>query len=157
VRTFRDDEPLESWIVGDDIVRATGGKSGSDRKRPLQSWVVGGPAAAGINTIVCDGSGGIAVQANGTGNAQQTACLRDCIVAHERSHRSDAIAANAGICKGIARNRIVTVNTAAERKDTEVRASNVEIRCLRARPDTDACRKIVADRIRQIIAYRDSF
>jgi hypothetical protein len=106
---------------------------------------------------VCDGSGGIRVQADGTGNAAQTACLRDCIVAHEGSHRSDALAANATICDGIASGRTVTVNTAAERKDTEVRASNVEIACLRALPDTDACRDIVAERIRQMIAYRDSF
>lgn len=121
-----------------------------------RAWVTGAPSA-GINTIVCDGSGGIIVQAGATGNAQQTRCLRDCIIRHEESHRADALAANATVCNGQSANRIVTVNTAAERKDTEVRASNAEISCLRARPDTNDCRAIISARITQMEQYRDSF
>jgi len=149
-------QALESWIVGGKETSMTNNKARSDDDL-LGSWVVGGAATPGTNTIKCDGSGGIVVQAEGTGNAAQTACLGDCIIQHEESHRTDALAANANICNGATSGNIVTVNTAAERKATEVRASNVEINCLRAKPETDACRATIADRIRQMIAYRDSF
>jgi hypothetical protein len=147
-------QALHSWIVGD---MAQPMKHAMREDSLLGSWVVGGTASAGINTIKCDGSGGIVVQAQGTGNAAQTACLKDCIVKHEESHKADALAANAKICDGAAAGNIVTVDTAAERKATEVKASNVEIDCLRARPETAACKTIIASRITQMIAYRDSF
>ncbi|MGB8218590.1 MAG: DUF4157 domain-containing protein [Candidatus Methanoperedens sp.] len=121
-----------------------------------RAWVTG-PPTPGINTIVCDGSGGISVQAGATGNTQQTACLRDCIITHENSHRADALAANATVCNGQTANRIVTVDTQPERRATEVKASNAEITCLRARPDTDACRATISARITQMESYRDSF
>lgn len=143
---------LESWVV-----TARKPRSPKSAEAPLESWVVGGAATAGTNTIKCDGSGGIAVQTEGTGNAATTACLGDCIRRHEESHRSDALAANADICNGATAGNIVTVNTHAERKDTEVRASNVEINCLKAKPDSDACRNIIAARITQMEQYRDSF
>ncbi|MFA6162539.1 MAG: DUF4157 domain-containing protein [Methylobacter sp.] len=149
-------QSIESWIVGGKETSMSNNNTRDDDDL-LGSWVVGGAATPGTNTIKCDGSGGIVVQAEGTGNAAQTACLRDCIIQHEESHKTDALAANANICNGATSGNIVTVNTAAERRATEVRASNVEINCLRAKPETDACRATIADRIRQMIAYRDSF
>ena len=62
----------------------------------LQRWSIGAPVP-GINTIVCNGSGGIKVQAGATGNAQQTKCLKHCIIQHEKSHRGDALAENSKI------------------------------------------------------------
>ncbi|OPY75276.1 MAG: hypothetical protein A4E63_00387 [Syntrophorhabdus sp. PtaU1.Bin050] len=124
----------------------------------IQRWVIGNPAP-GINTIVCNGSGGIDTQLGATGNAQQTACLRDCIEAHEQSHRSDALAENANICSGTTAGKTVCPSNAAQRKDTEIRASNVEINCLKGKlPTADAtCKPIINARITQIEAYRDSF
>jgi hypothetical protein len=121
-------------------------------------WVTGAPVA-GVNTIVCDGSGGVRVQLGATGNADQTACLSDCMRRHEESHRADALASNASICNGEGANRIVTVDTQAERSATEIRASNVEIACLRAKLPTASatCRPIITSRITQMEAYRDSF
>ncbi len=149
-------QALESWIVSGKETSMTNNKTRGDDDL-LRSWVVGGAATPGINTIKCDGKGGIVVQAEGTGNAVQTACLKDCIIRHEESHKTDALAANAKICKGATSGNIVTVNTAAERKATEVKASNVEVNCLKAKPETKACKTIIANRITQMIAYRDSF
>jgi hypothetical protein len=121
-----------------------------------RKWVTGAPVA-GVNTIVCDGKGGIRVQLGATGNAAQTACLSACMQKHEESHRADALAANAQICKGVSADRIVTIDTAAERKATEVKASNVEISCLKAHKADAKCEPIVKARISQMEKYRDSF
>jgi hypothetical protein len=124
----------------------------------LQRWSIGDPVP-GINTIVCDGSGGITTQLGATGNADQTRCLRDCIEEHEQSHRTDALAENANICSGVTAGRTVRPNAGTQRNQTEIRASNVEIACLRGKlPTADAtCRPIINSRITQMEAYRDSF
>ncbi len=124
----------------------------------IQRWSVNGPANPALNTIVCDGSGGIAVQAGATGNAQQTACLRDCIVRHEESHRADALAENANICNGKRAGSQLLFGP-GQQGPSEIRASNVEIGCLRAKLPraSDVCRPIINARITQMEAYRDSF
>ena len=77
----------------------------------LQRWSADGPAPAGTNTIVCDGSGGIRVQI-GTGNDPTALpCVLDCLTRHEESHRSDALAANAAVCNGKANGSQVNFNT----------------------------------------------
>jgi hypothetical protein len=129
-------------------------KSGSTT---LQRKVVTGDPISGINTIVCDGKGRIRVQLGGTGNAVQAECLSDCMTQHELSHKTDALADNAKICEGQGANRIVTWDTQAERNVTEIKSSNVEIDCLKAKKASDKCNTIVKDRIKQMEAYRDSF
>jgi len=123
----------------------------------IQRWSIGDPVP-GINTIICDGSGNVAVQIGHIGDAKQTACLRDCVERHEQSHRSDAIAENASICKGVVSGKTVRPNAGAQRNATEIRASNVEIDCLKAKlPTAGDCTGIINSRITQMEAYRDSF
>jgi hypothetical protein len=124
----------------------------------LQRWSVDGPAPANTNTIVCDGSGNVKVQSGGTGNAEQTALLGDCIRKHEESHMGDAVGSNATLCKDKAGNSQV-VFSAGEQTPSEVKASNVEINCLKAKLPTGDTKKdkIINDRVTQMVAYRDSF
>jgi len=123
----------------------------------LHRWHVNGPAAGNTNTIVCDGKDGVTTQLGATGNADQTRCLSDCIRKHEESHRADALAGNADLCKGKAANSQVTFN--GEQKASEFKAYDVEINCLTPQIDKvgEVCKKIIQDRITQITPIRDSF
>jgi hypothetical protein len=125
----------------------------------LQRWSVNGPADASLNTIVCNGKGGIRVQLGNTGNADQTACLSDCMRRHEESHRADALASNAKLCKGKTDGSQVTFSSTAEQKASEIKASNAEINCLKgkAKKASVKCKPIIKDRITQMKGYRDSF
>jgi hypothetical protein len=127
--------------------------------RIIQRSKSDGPAPGGVNTIVCDGSNGIRVQTGATGDANQSACLSDCIRKHEESHRADAIATNADVCKGLADGIRVDASDVPEQKATEIKASNVEIDCLNAKkPKASAtCKPIIDGRITQMQGYRDSF
>jgi hypothetical protein len=124
----------------------------------VQRWSVGAPVA-GINTIVCDGSGGVATQIGYIGNATETACLRDCVEVHENSHKSDAIAANANICNGATAGNTVRADAGAQQKATEIKASNAEIACLQAKlaGASATCKPIITARITQMEQFRDSF
>jgi len=124
----------------------------------VQRWSANGPADTSTNTIVCDGSGGIRVQI-GTGNSPTSLpCLRDCLTKHEESHRADALAANATVCKDKAAGSQVNFSS-AEQKPSEIKASQVEIDCLDAKlPGASKdCKPMIEDRIKQMKAYRDSF
>jgi Domain of unknown function (DUF4157) len=123
----------------------------------LHRWHVNGPAAGNTNTIVCDGSGGVKTQLGATGDADQTRCLSDCIRKHEESHKADALAANANLCKDKAADSQVTFN--GEQAASERKAYTVEINCLTPQVDKVGvvCKKIIQDRIAQITPIRDAF
>jgi hypothetical protein len=124
----------------------------------LRRWSADGPADRSINTIVCDGAGGIRVQ-TGTGNDPAGfACVGDCVIRHEASHRADALAANATVCNGKDNGSQVNFTT-AEQGPSERKAAQVEIDCLNAGLPTAsaACRPTFQARITRMIAYRDSF
>jgi hypothetical protein len=125
----------------------------------LQRWAVGGAADKATNTIVCDGSGGIRVQAGTANDPGSFACVGDCILKHEGSHRTDALASNAEVCKGSADGTQVTFSSVDEQKASEIKASQVEIDCLNVKlaSATATCKPSVEQRIIQITAYRDSF
>jgi hypothetical protein len=78
---------------------------------------------------------------------------------HEGSHRADALAANADVCKDSADGVQVTFSDVPEQKASEIKASNVEIDCLNGKkPSASAtCKPIIEGRIKQIQDYRDSF
>ncbi|MGH7525493.1 MAG: DUF4157 domain-containing protein [Gemmatimonadales bacterium] len=125
----------------------------------LQRWSVNGPAIARLNTIVCNGAGGIRVQLGSTGNADQTRCLSDCMRSHELSHAGDALGSDKDICKGKVSGSQINTAGGAERKATEIKASNAELGCLRPQVAKVGvvCKKIIEARIKQIEGYRDSF
>lgn len=110
----------------------------------------------GLNTIVCDGSGGIRVQ---LGNIGGNKCLADCAQKHEEVHIADALAINKDICKG-KEDGICILWTPEERKPSEVKASDAEIDCLKEKLKNNCpkeCVEEVKARIKQMEAYRDSF
>ena len=124
----------------------------------LQRWSANGPSNKATNTIVCDGADGIRVQVGTANDAGSLPCLLDCLTQHEGSHRSDALAANATVCKGKADGSQVNFG-AGEQNPSEFRASQVEIDCLNAKlpAASDTCKPAIRQRITQMIAYRDSF
>jgi hypothetical protein len=143
-----------SWVSTNGVARTLS----ADGNMILQRWSIGSPVP-GINTIVCNGSGGVATQLGATGDAQQTACLRDCIEIHEQSHRADALAENANICSAATAGNTVRPDAGAQQKATEIKASNAEITCLRGKlaGASATCQPIINTRITQMEAYRDSF
>jgi hypothetical protein len=124
----------------------------------LQRWSVDGPADPNTNTIVCNGSGSIDVQTGATGSAEQSAVLTACIRTHEESHKADALASNATLCKDKGKNSQVIFSD-GEQKPSEFKAYTAEINCLNAMlPTGDAKKdKIVKARIAQITPVRDGF
>lgn len=145
---------------------------------PVQShddlglWKTTGQASANENTIVCNGSGGIAVHL-GELDPLNRECLGDCMATHEQSHIADALGQNPNICAGVAPGTRVEASgsgrTAAaahaallkEQAATEIKASNIEINCLRARlakmDCDDKCKSVVEQRIQQITQYKNRF
>ena len=94
--------------------------------------VSGVPAPKGENTIVCDGTGGIKGQVGSPGNSpDQIRCLKDCLVKHEESHKSDAEASNPGLCKGVAAGIAIEYSNPSERKRSEKKAYKEHIKCLK--------------------------
>jgi hypothetical protein len=84
--------------------------------------------------------------------------MRDCLTNHEASHRADALAANATVCKDKANGSQVNFGP-GEQKPSEIKASQVEIDCLNAKlpAASAACKPAIQQRITQMTAYRDSF
>jgi hypothetical protein len=124
----------------------------------VQRWGVL-PANPSLNTVVCDGTGGLRVQVGVIGNADETGCLSDCVRQHEQSHLADAVAAKPDICKSQAAGGVIGATPGGEQNATEFKASNVEIACLQGKQAAaDAkCKPIITARITQMKAYRDRF
>jgi RHS repeat-associated protein len=114
---------------------------------------------AKINTIVCDGKGGIEVQIGTANDAEALKCTKGCIEAHERSHMADALAFDKNICKDVAKGRIPGFLDQKERSESEIKASNVEITCLEAelKKCPAECKDTIKRRIKQMEEYRDGF
>jgi hypothetical protein len=124
----------------------------------VQRWAVL-PADPSLNTVVCNGIGGLRVQVGVIGDADQTRCLSDCVRQHEQSHLADAVAAKPDLCKTQPAGGVIGATPGAEQNATEFKASNVEIACLQGKQAAaDAtCKPIIAARITQMQAYRDRF
>jgi len=139
-------------------MQPVGVRSGGVVSPTLQRWVIGAPDPA-LNTIVCDGSGGITTQLNAVGDANQVRCRRDCVEAHEQSHKADALYENAKICEGVAAGKTVRPKRGRQKNQTEVDASNAELDCLTPKlPTADAtCRPIIEARVTQMKEYRQKY
>jgi hypothetical protein len=130
----------------------------------LQRWTTDGAADPGINTIVCDGSGGVRVQLSNSDKSPCVPCDIDCQIKHEQSHRADALASDPRVCKrwywsDYQDSTQVSMSDTTEQKASEIKASQVEIDCLNAKLPTASatCKPCHENRIKQMIAYRDSF
>ena|ERR1700722_13243680 len=111
---------------------------------PFGLWKNKGvPADPGINTIVCNGNGGIGVQlANDLGDVPEVkSCLGGCIQKHEEKHIKDALAQNPKICKGSAKGIQIGFSNNKEQAGAEIAGYTVEIQCLRSQQKQAACDK----------------
>lgn len=95
---------------------------------PLGLWGIA-PPDANINTITCDGSGGITPQIVNK-NPKRFKCVGDCTREHEESHAEDALAAAPDICKGQPRGVIVGFTSDQERVASEHKAFYRSLECL---------------------------
>jgi hypothetical protein len=127
---------------------------------PLGLVTTDGRIAPGTaNTIICNGNGNIISQVAPLDPVNQE-CLGDCILQHEESHRQDAIRQNAQVCIGKPRGTYVLFSNTAEQKAGEIKASEIEIMCLRNKispTSCNSCDEIILDRIKQMERYRDRF
>jgi len=151
-----EEEPSSPTVGAPGIMQRTGA-------RVLQRWSVNGQADPALNTVVCDGSGGVRVQVGNANDATGFACMGDCLIRHEESHKADALASDSRVCKRWYWSDYADGSqlnfSSGEQKPSEIKASQVEIDCLNAKlPAASAdCRPRIQARITQMIAYRDSF
>jgi RHS repeat-associated protein len=89
------------------------------------------PADPTINTVVCNGHGGMRIQIGMPRSSPlQEKCTEDCIKAHEGSHLADDTAANPKICKGKAKGAVIGFSNPDEQKVGEIKAYTAELDCL---------------------------
>lgn len=178
---LRDYDPTTGRYLESDPIGIYGGSWSTYtyvNDSPVQSydalglWKTTGPPPDSENTIICDGSGGISVHLQQL-DPLSLECLGDCMTAHEQSHIADALGQNPNICVGVPPGTRVEASgsgrTAAaaraaalkEKAATEIKASNVEIDCLKAKLSKancdDKCKAVIQQRIQQMIQYRNSF
>ena len=120
-----------------------------------------GGFAPGLNTVVCDGEGGMVVQMGGP-PPPGAECAEDCMRQHEERHIRDLMAANPLVCRGVWAGKTVSFSDPSERSATEFAASTIEIDCLRKKLQRQSCdancdKKLIETRIKQMEEYRDKF
>jgi RHS repeat-associated protein len=126
---------------------------------PFGLWKnTGKPAASDINTIVCNGSGGIAVQIP---TDQDLSCgIGNCIWRHENQHRREALASNPSVCRNVAKGIQVDFSNDQEGKASEIAASTIEIDCLEAalkKAKCDHCKEDIQQYKKKVEDYRRYF
>jgi len=109
---------------------------------PLGLWINSGiQAPPDINTIVCNGKGGIRVQLADYYNLLPDfrRCLADCTRMHENLHIKQALSFNAQICRGSADGIQVTFSNGIEQDVTEIAAYTLSIKCLEEKKKKEKC------------------
>jgi RHS repeat-associated protein len=125
---------------------------------PFGHLKVGDPKAD-INTVVCDGKGGIITQIS-PNTRKGDKCVKACVGEHEKQHRKDILAADPNICAGKPSGTVIAYSTPEEEKQYELAAIQKELNCLeKFRDDCPAnCDgKLIRDRIKQMIHERDDY
>jgi hypothetical protein len=118
------------------------------------------PPAPRENTNKCDGNGNIVPQIGfpeTLGGPKEQACLMDCALVHEASHRDDLMAADPKICQGV-RPGWLPAFTHSGLKASEVKAANAEIDCLRSKLEKGGCKgcgPIILNRITEVQGVRN--
>jgi RHS repeat-associated protein len=137
-----------AYVKGDSVSNAD----------PLGLFAVA-PPKPGINTIVCDGDGGIEPQLLTLDPGNELCGLGDCIRAHEMSHIEDVKKQNRSICKDKKKGMRVVASSKAESASTEIKAANAEIACLKKllKGCDKYCDPLIRSRIVEEEKYRDGF
>lgn len=99
------------------------------------------------NSVTCDGSGNTTLKI-----VTNNPCIRDCVVAHERSHQRDINSRNPGICKGVKAGTHIGPDDDAERRWTERRSCRAELDCLKRKLQNASCdcKSDIENRIKQM-------
>jgi RHS repeat-associated protein len=99
------------------------------------------------NSVTCDGSGNTTLKI-----VTNNSCIRDCVVAHERSHQRDINSRNPGICKGVKAGTHIAPDDDAERRWTERRGCRAELDCLKRKLQSASCdcKSDIENRIKQM-------
>jgi RHS repeat-associated protein len=111
-----------------------------------------GPPNPNVNTVVCDGSGGMRVQLAPQFVATHSSDMQFCAILHEQSHIDSTNLIDPDICEG-ADDGATVRKTASERAGSEYVATTLELDCLRGiAQDCEVKRRIVF-----LTAYRNTF
>jgi hypothetical protein len=156
---FRDYDPAIGRYVESDAIGLRGGPNtfGYALGSPLYFVDPLGlqvfPPNPALNTVVCDGKGGMITQLSDRLTPQQERCISNCLLVHEFSHVDDFFADGSAmtVCKNQPKGvRPGMANAGA----SETKAYGVELKCLR---DTlgnlsscHECRPVIERRIRDI-------
>ena len=101
-----------------------------------------------INTIVCDGKGGVKIQLTDA-MKNNPKCIVDCANKHEESHKADALADNPDVCKDMPDDFVIFNTDQNEVDKSEVKAADAEIACLAATKPSAECPKCFIDAARK--------
>lgn len=112
-----------------------------------------------LNTIVCDGTGGIDIQIGSPGPPDVFKCVGDCMRQHEQYHRREALADSPRVCKGKAHGVLVGPTSLQQQAATETAAIAIEIDCLKKKAQSAGCncKKEIDDRVKRLERYREKF
>lgn len=118
------------------------------------------PPDPSINTVVCDGSGGLIPQIPKWGEPYDK-CLGDCMREHEVVHILDLLRAGSNACAGRPAGTVITFDTLRQVRESERRALQHEIDCLRKKKsqvtNCDECKQAIDDRIKQLQTTKSQY
>jgi len=110
------------------------------------------------NSITCDGDGHIVPQV-GMPDPLDRECVGDCVLLHEQSHIADAMGRNPHLCAGMPKGAFIKFQNDEQRRG-EIKASEIELECLRKKlkeKHCQGCDATINKWIKYVEGYRDSF
>lgn len=159
LQRFVSEDPLE-FGGGDSNLYAYVGGNPISYSDPYGLRVGVIPPDPSKNTIICDGKGGIEIQLQPLNEKEEKCGIGECIRVHEEVHRQETLKQNKNVCKGMPRGLRIGMSD-PERKTSEIKAYNAEIRCLKAKLKCgecpDECEDIIKDAIRDAERNRDRY
>jgi RHS repeat-associated protein len=133
---------------------------------PSGLWVTAPPDPS-KNTVICDGRGGMAIQVPQLTRwtPDKRACLGECTILHELTHKQDIERASPKVCVGQAKGRLVVASgrtqaaADAQRAASERNACRAQLACLERKSAGASCEceQYLEQEIKRIRDYCDQF